>query len=262
MSKLDTTLAKQLRRPASEAVRELDPVDFAATRLGFTPDDQQSAVLRSTAKRGILNCARQWGKSTVAAAKAVHRAFTRNNSLVLVASPGERQSAEFLRKAASMVRQLGIPVRGDGANAISIQFPNGSRIVGLPGTEATVRGFSSVSLLLIDEAARADDALYLALRPMLAIGSGDLWMMSTPYGRRGFFFETWRHETGWEKLTVPATECPRINRDFLEEERGAMGPAWFAQEYLCEFVDNGTSLFDRDQVEAMVDYEIEPLFPQ
>ena len=81
-------------------------------------------------------------------------------SLVLVASPGERQSAEFLRKAAEMVRRLGMEARGDGDNAISLLLPNGSRIVGLPGNEGTVRGFSAVSMLLIDEASRVEDEMY------------------------------------------------------------------------------------------------------
>src|SRR5580698_5116073 len=126
-----------------------DAVEFARTRLGFAADEQQAAVLRSEAKRGILNCSRQWGKSTVAAAKAVHRAYARPGSLVLVASPGERQSAEFLRKASAMVRRAGVAARGDGDNPISLLLPNRSRIVGLPGNEGTVRGFSAVSLLLI-----------------------------------------------------------------------------------------------------------------
>jgi hypothetical protein len=79
----------------------------------------------------------------------------------------------------------------DGHNTTSLLFPNGSRIVGLPGTEATVRGFSAVSLLLIDEASRVPDEIYKALRPTLAVGNGDLWLMSTPHGQRGFFYETW-----------------------------------------------------------------------
>jgi hypothetical protein len=42
-----------------------DAVEFARTQLGFEPDEKQEVVLRSDAKRGILNCTRQWGKSTV-----------------------------------------------------------------------------------------------------------------------------------------------------------------------------------------------------
>jgi Terminase large subunit, T4likevirus-type, N-terminal len=247
------TRVKRERRPEARGV--IDPVEFARKRLRFEPDERQIEVLRSDAKRGILNCTRQWGKSTIAAAKAVHRAYTREKSLVLVASPTDRQSAEFIRKAREMVGKLGIRPRGDGDNQTSLLFPNGSRIVGLPGMEGTVRGFSAVSLLLIDEAARVDDAMYKALRPMLAVGQGDLWLMSTPYGKRGFFYECWEHEPRdeWFRVTVPATECARISGEFLEEERRAIGPQWFAQEYMAEFVDNGTAVFGRDLVEAAVD---------
>ena len=48
--------------------------EFAREKLGFEPDEKQRMVLDSTAKTGILNCSRQWGKSTVMAVKAVHRA--------------------------------------------------------------------------------------------------------------------------------------------------------------------------------------------
>jgi hypothetical protein len=241
-------------------VEGLSAVAFVRENFGFEPDELQSEVLSSTSKRGVLNCTRQWGKSTVAAAKAVHRAYTRDGSLVIVASPTERQSAEFVRKASGMVRALGIAPKGDGDNATSLKFPNGSRIVGLPGTEGTVRGFSAVSLMLIDEASRVDDEMYKALRPMLAVGAGDLWMMSTPYGRRGFFYETWSHGGAeWQRVSVPATECPRIPAEFLEEERRTMGALWFDQEYLCQFVDSGSSVFGRDSVERAMDDDLEPL---
>ena len=59
--------------------------------------------------------------------------------------------------------------------------------------DGTVRGFSAVSMLLIDEAARVEDSMYKALRPMLAVSDGDLWLMSTPRGQQGFFYEAWEH---------------------------------------------------------------------
>ena len=106
----------------------MDAVTFARERLRFDPDEKQELVLRG-GRRGIVNCTRQWGKSTVTAAKAVYRAFTVPGSLVLVLAPCGRQSGEFVRKAKTFVNRLGIRVRGDGDNAISIAFPNGSRIV-------------------------------------------------------------------------------------------------------------------------------------
>jgi hypothetical protein len=125
-----------------------------------------------------------------------------------VVSPSARQSGEFVRKAAAFMRRLGVKPKGDGDNEVSLAFPNRSRIVGLPGSEATVRGFSAVSLLLVDEAARVSDDLYLALRPMLAVSDGTVWLMSTPYGKRGFFWEAWEHGGAeWLRVRVPATGC-------------------------------------------------------
>lgn len=237
-----------------------DVLEFVRKRLGFEPDAKQIEVLLSTSGRGILNCSRQWGKSTVAAAKAVHRAFTRKGCLVLVASPSRRQSAEFVRKTAGMLRSLGIQPRGDGDNENSVLLPNGARIVGLPGREETVRGFSAASMLLIDEAARVDDAIYKALRPSLAVGGGDLWLMSTPRGKQGFFWENWEHGgPGWHRVSAPATECARIPAAFLEEERGQMGGQWFRQEYLCEFVDGEAGVFSRDMVEGALDDAVKRL---
>ena len=239
----------------------LDPVEFAQHKLGITPDAMQRLVLDPAPRRGILNCCRQWGESTLTAVKAVHNALYAPGSLTLVLSPTERQSGEFVRKASHFVSKLGIRPRGDGDNAVSLLFPNGSRIVGLPGTEATIRGFSAVSLLLIDEASRVPDDLYKAIRPMLAVGGGALWLMSTPFGRRGFFYEAWTGGSGdWLRIKATGPECERIPRSFLDEERKEIGDRWFRQEYLCEFVASEGMLFDMDLVTSRFT-DCEPLFP-
>jgi hypothetical protein len=130
----------------------------------------------------------------------------------------------------------------------------------LPGTERTVRGFSAVSLVVIDEAARVEDQMYQALRPMLAVSDGDLWMLSTPNGRRGFFYENWA-EGGdeWERVAVTAAECPRISARFLEEERRRQGSDWVRQEYFCEFIEDERQMFSRDLVRRAMDEGLEPL---
>ena len=185
------------------------------------------------------------------AVRAVHRAISVPGSLILLLSPCLRPSGEFLLKAEEFVSRLGIKVRSDGNNRSSILFPNGSRIVGLPQNEAKVRGFSKVSLLLIEEAARVHDVLYRAMRPTLAVGNGDLWMMSTPNGQRGFFYEEWAHGGGeWERISVPATECPRIRPEILEQERRTGDDAWFRQEYMCEFGEIEGRTFSQESIDA------------
>jgi hypothetical protein len=97
-------------------VPELDVVEFARKKPGFEPDEKQAKVLRSISKRWILNCSRQWGKTTELAAGVAHRMFTEPGILILVASPSLRQTHEFMVRLKAMVMRLGIPMRGDGEN--------------------------------------------------------------------------------------------------------------------------------------------------
>ena len=201
---------------------------------------------------GLLNCCRQWGKSTWRG-HGGPPCGTKAESLTLVISPSARQSGEFVRKAARFLERLDIQPKGDGDNEMSLLLPNRSRIVGLPGNEVTVRGFSAVSLLLIDEAARVSDEMYQAVRPMLAVSRGHLWLLSTPYGKRGFFYEAWKSGgRGWLRISVPATECPRISRSFLEEERAIHGGALLPAGIPVRVRGSEDHVFDRDVVERAI----------
>ena len=243
-----------------DLLNAVDPVGWARRALGFDPDPNQQIILASSHKRILLNCLRQWGKSTVTAAKAVHRALEFPDKLIIAMSPSARQTGELMRKIEDFLRHCGVRVKGDGSNEMSIVLTNGSRIVGLPGGEGTIRGFSSVNLLIVDEAARVPDESYRAARPMLAVANGDLLLLSTPYGKRGFFYEEWIHSSDWLRLQVRGEECPRIPRDFLADERRSLGDLWYRQEYNCEFIDNETQLFSRDTITCALDKDIEPLF--
>jgi hypothetical protein len=247
-----------------KSIYALDAVRFARERLEFEPDAQQAAVLNPGIRRGMLNCSRQWGKSTVIAIKALHWAYFHPRSNVLVVCPTERQSGEFLEKVKDFAGMLGISGRGDGHNKISLRLPNKSRIVGLPGVRAKVRGFSKAALVLIDEAAEVSGDTYLTVRPMLAMAGregGRLWLLSTPRGKSGFFHDTWVNEDPlWFRVSVPATENPRFSKAFLQEERKTMGERWFRQEYLCEFVDTSSGMFSEDDILACISKEIPPLW--
>jgi hypothetical protein len=239
----------------------MDAPKFAATLLGFQPDEKQLAVLAARPRRLLLCCSRQWGKSTVAAVAAVHQAHWNAGSEIIALSASGRQSAELVRKARRMASKMGLRVRGDGQNRISLLFPNGSRIVGLPASEETVRGFSAVSLMLVDEAALVPDDLYEAVKPMLATTDGLLWLMSTPRGRRGFFYREWTHGGDeWVRVEAPATECARIPARFLEEEREKKGERLFGQEYMCQFLQSEDCLFRQEDLDACLRDDLEAIF--
>ena len=227
-----------------------DPARFAREALGFDPDDWQRQVLMSDSKRMLLNCSRQSGKSTTAAALALHRAIFYPGSLVLLVSPSLRQSGELFKKVIAHLKALEMAPPIIEENKQTLTLKGGSRIVSLPGTEGTIRGFSGASLIIEDEAARVEDDLHLAIRPMLAVSGGRLILASTPFGPRGHFFEAWEGGPEWERIEIPATKCPRISPEFLAEERAAMGDWWFRQEYGCEFVASDDQIFTHELIEG------------
>jgi hypothetical protein len=238
----------------------LDRVSFAWA-LGLEPDPWQERLLRSTSERVLLNCCRQSGKSTLGAVIALHRALYRPGSLILILAPAERQAKETFGKVAETYSALSSRrVAPDSYRKLGMELTNRSRIEALPGTEKTVRGFSGVDLLILDEAARVDDGLYFAVRPMLAVSRGALMMLSTPYGKRGIFYEEWTQGHGWQRFHITAEECPRISTEFLEEERRSL-PAWvFRQEYECNFEETEDAVFSAEDVQAALDESLAPLF--
>jgi hypothetical protein len=105
-----------------------------------------------------------------------------------------------------------------------------------------------------------DDALYFSVRPMLAVSGGALMMLSTPYGKRGVFFEEWTNGAGWERYRVTASEVPRISEAFLEEERRSLPARIFRQEYECSFEDVDDQVFGYELVEGAITPDVAPLF--
>jgi Terminase large subunit, T4likevirus-type, N-terminal len=231
--------------------RALDPA-ILMQDLGFAGDPWQCRALRSRSDRLLLLASRQSGKSTVTSCIALHQALYRPGTLTLLFAPSLRQSGELFLKVITAYRDLGCPVPATKELSLSLELENGSRIVTLPGDEATVRGFSAVSLAIVDEAARVSDALIPAIAPMLAVSRGRLLLLTTPFGRRGTFFDAWEGgDVSWERIRAVASECPRINPAFLEEQRRLLGPRYYAQEYESMFVDAEGQLFSSESIERV-----------
>jgi hypothetical protein len=221
------------------------------TLAGTTPDPWQVSLLRCSADRVLILASRQVGKSLTAGALALREALLCPGSLTLLLSPTLRRSGELFRdKVLRLYNGLGRPVATTQESALTMTLTNGSRVVSLPGEEGTTRGYSSVALLVIDEAARVPDPLYQAVRPMPAASGGTLVRLSSAYAKVGFFYEAWTDGgPGWARVKVTASECPHIDSASLDEERAVLGQRVYAREYGCEFSAADDAVFDPDAIE-------------
>jgi phage FluMu gp28-like protein len=206
--------------------------DWAAQHLGFQADPVQSEILNADTHRLILCCTRQWGKSSIAAIKALHFAMCKPGAFILFAAASYNQAAELLR----CFRKYAAQLTGAKATQGAINLPNGSRILAVPQSPATVRCYAAVDVIVIDEAAFVVDEMYNALSPMLATSNGQLWLLSSANGTTGEFYKTWTKGSNlWRKYKVTADECPRISRQFLASEKESKGDTIFNREYMCQF---------------------------
>lgn len=238
----------------------LDPALMFTAALGHDPDPWQEQALRAEDERLLLLCARQMGKSTVSAVLALHSALFAGG-LVLLLSPSQRQSSELFLKVMACYNALERPIPPVKKTELTLTLANGGRIVSLPGEEGTIRGYSEVKLLILDEAARIPDELLVATSPMRAVSKGRMIALSTPLGRRGWFYEAWNGEgADWRKIRATACDCPRIKPQTLDSERRILGERMFKQEYECSFEEIEDQYFSTQSIEDAFASDVEPLF--
>jgi len=230
--------------------------------LGVEPYPWASDALRSAALRECWVVSRQGSKTSTAALMALHLAVYSPRSLSLCVSPSQRQANEWLGKVRQGYSALGRPSGALKDNAAELALDNGSRVISLPSSEASVRGYAA-DLVLVEEAARVDPAMWEAVAPMVAVTGGRIVMLSTPLMSEGFF---WRAATGadpgWLVRTVTCDEIPTISKAFVEGEYASLGRSVADREYRCSFETSGGSLFSLAQLRALTDGALHAPYPE
>ena len=145
-----------------------------------------------------------------------------------------------------------------GRTKTEIHLKNGSKIFSLPGANPdAIRGYSAPDLIIEDEAAFVNDRTFVASRPMLATNErGRHILLTTPYGRRGHFYDRWTSDDpDWHRFTIKSEQCERISTKFLEGERRVLSNRAYRQEYECEFLEAANAVFPADLIERLTDNE-------
>lgn len=255
-----------LRRAATGKLTESDRLWSDPARIfrraGIDPYLWQRQILESKCDKIIVLCARQTGKSLACAALALRTMLLEAPALVLVVSPSDRQSGEFVRKAKGFFYSLRGPEipAAVADSTLQLHLANGSRLIGLPDSEGTVRCFSQVNLIFFEEASRVPDSLYHTCTPMLAASQGRRVALSTAFGRVGWFYQTWDHDLDWQRFSITADQCPHFTKEFLEGERSKMPDRWFQQEYFNAFLDPLDSVFRAEDIARLVDPNEKPIW--
>ena len=228
-----------------------------------------------------LGCARQSGKSEISAAIALWTAKMFPESFALIVAPAKddaRKTFAKIRRMAARDPEITTLPRD---SKEELQLINNSRAVCVALERA--RGYSRPDVIIIDEAARVPDAEIAAIRPTATTNPHAIqMMMSTPYGKRGFFYEAMDPGSEWTKYqaippfclddrpaVIPRAESesefrermaaknirgyysPAHRHDWLASELQMLGSHLWRQEYGFEFLDTQDQVFSSDHVDRM-----------
>ncbi|MBI2686715.1 MAG: hypothetical protein HYX27_10400 [Acidobacteria bacterium] len=225
---------------------------WAEEQFNFKPTTIQKRVLDTGTKRLILCCNRQWGKSTVIALKALHHAIQHPNSSIVVISRTERQGGLLIQKAIDFATLTGRPPKRVRGYEHSLQLPNGARIYAIAHSTQSGPG-RTADVLIFDEAAIVHDTVFSLALPFVARTGGAVWLLSTPRGQTGFFYNLWHDkDPQWTRVLSTVDDCPDIPKEFIELHRKG-APQLFRQEFYCEFTPAPGRLISRERLQQMYD---------
>lgn len=130
----------------------------------------------------------------------------------------------------------------------SLEFFNGTTIHTFPAVPEALRGSENVICVLLDEAAHFklidDRVIYDALEPNIANTEGDFICISTPNGKRGFFYDLWCEENEYYKLAQPYTVSYGLllSEQYISSKKNDLRID-FEQEFNCQFTTTKNNAF-------------------
>ena len=245
--------------PDAGRLRQLPRSERVEKVFGFSPFDYQKRILDSDTKETIVVCGRQVGKTETASVIPADFALTHAGEDVMIAARFQETADELFRRTKQHFSNTGLSNDAIGitkANQSTYEFDNGARILSrtLGRNADQVRG-QLPRCIVVEEAALVDTDVYeKVIEPMFATHDEyELYLISTPRGKRGYLWETWNEEdNGWTKIRVPTSESPLVDDEWIQERREKVDEITFRQEYLGEFVEEGDSYLPYSLVDPCV----------
>lgn len=214
----------------------------------------QAAILNYQADRLILCCcARQWGKSTIFAIKALDEAVHNPSTTTLILSRTKLQAGVILQRIRANAAALDLPRKRHQGREHSIKLPNGSAIFAIADNPETAVGYTA-NTLIVDEAAVVKDETFAAALPCIARTNGKLWMLSTPSGQKGTFYTLWHDESlkHWHRVKATVDDLDYANQEIVDLQM-RLYPAKAKQDFYCEFVQPAGRLVSAELFKNFVD---------
>lgn len=178
---------------------------------------------------------------------------------IIVAGTREKTTKKIFDRFSSLYDKFGHLIsRREGA--LNFRLIDGTEFLGLPASAEAITGLTKVGGIFVDEAAKFnlvdDQPVMNAIKPIVEINRSDLFLVSTPKGRRGFFYNIDMEENSFLKLKYNIWHGVPWIYSKEEAERMLKDPTVDAeQEYLNQYTTSRSSIFGSEFPEEDVELE-------
>lgn len=205
----------------------------------------QAKIYRERGRFNVLPCGRRWGKTKFGITlTAAHVLTTASPTPVGWFIPRYKQLKETWRELSTLLKPI---IETNDQTEKRMVLTNGGLIEGWCFDRDPDAGRSrKYGLAIIDEAALTENletTWRAAIRPTLTDYRGSAWFLSSPRGKN--FFHTLflrgldqKQFPAWRSWTASTYDNPHIDPAEIDDARADLGPKFFAQEYLAEFLDD------------------------
>jgi len=184
--------------------------------------------------------------------------------IMLIAGTREKTAAKIMRRFKKLFKNIRSEVAED-TNAFVLRLKNGSEIEALPSNSDSIRGDTRIKAIFVDEAAHfgmIDDSVVMdAIEPIVFTNRSDLYLVSTPRGKRGFFYDIATEKNEYFKVQWDYTKA--IGWIYSEEEIDKelqRTDVDVLQEYQCQFTSGAGTIISEEMIEQMEeDYLLEEI---
>jgi len=213
----------------------------------YNPHPKQQIIHNSinneAYKYYILNIGRQWGKTMLAMNQCYYWAFNNPYSKIAWCSPIYKQCKKVFDEM--VLAFADSPLVQSNASELIIKLSNGSTIQFFSAERYdNIRGFTFDYLVCDEFAFMAEQAWSEVLRATVLVKGKKVLLISTPKGKNHFYnlFNLDGVNVQYKSFKMTSYDGLAL-KDEIDGARFTLPENVFKQEYLAEFVDNGSGVF-------------------
>lgn len=220
----------------------------------------------------LLCTGRRVGKTYIMARGAIDRMLEKKIS-VIIFSLTEEQAMLILAMAKAYLAEVSpkaAKTKNTDTNKKTISLKNGSIMRCRPAgdTGDSGRGFEA-DIMIVDEASRMGKFFWIAVRPIILMTAGEVWLGSTPFGKQGYFWDSFNESYNLHtpearfKVFYTTTETVVKEREItedwteakrekilrtLEQDKRTMSKLEYGQEYQGLFMEDLMQFFPDEMI--------------